>query len=173
MLFTFQYARPVVYEPRLDEYYLSRREFTDGTTTVGNSFSTAGLTWQKERAEQTFELVEGQAIIESQRSRLTEYTISIDGATESTIQANISYYPGWVVIIDGKKQTVEEHRGLIYFSVPRGSHELKLQFEETPLRRAADIVSLLSLFWFVGSAILGQSYAHRNRRFSIPKQPQD
>jgi len=158
------YMRPVVYEPRSDAYYLSRREFTDGTTTVGNSFSTAWLPWQKERAKQTFERISGKATLASLALKPAQYTLRIDGSTETILQAHVSYYPGWIVLVDGVKKAVEEQNGLIRFSVPAGSHTVVLRFSETPLRLVSDMVSLLSLFWLLGSAILEREYAYRHRR---------
>lgn len=146
LILVFPYSRPVTYEPRSDEYYLSRREFTDGTTTVGNSFSTVWLPWQKERASQIFEKGQGESII-----------------------ANISYYPGWVAIVDGKIIEVKENAGRIQFDVPRGSN-YELRFQETPLRRASDAISVVSLFWLLVSAILDHRYARSNRYNSPQKR---
>lgn len=147
IIFALSYSRPVIYEPRQDEYYLSRREFTDGTTTVGNSFSTAWLTWQRERSSQLFE----------------------KGPDESII-ANISYYPGWTAIVDGNKREVRERNGLIQFDLPPGAKRYELRFFETPLRLASDIMSALSLFWLLVSAILEKRYARSHRRFSSRKR---
>jgi len=57
------------------------------------------------------------------------------------------YYPGWRVWIDGEPVGIAptDAEGLIAFDVPIGRHMITLRFGETPLRRAADAVSLLSL----------------------------
>ena len=57
------------------------------------------------------------------------------------------YFPGWHVKVDG--ETVDavpsDPEGLLTFSVPEGQHTVAVGFGETPLRLAADIVSMLSL----------------------------
>lgn len=169
--FAIPYVRPVRYPIRSDQYYLSRREFTDGTTTVGNSFSTVWLPWQKDRAKQTIELVTGQATIAPLEQKPTEYTLHIDGLTQSSLRANISYYPGWVVYIDGAKKSVDELNGRIQFSVSPGRHDVILRLEETIARRISNIVSIVSLFWLLVSAILDQRYAYRYRHHSASNRP--
>lgn len=40
------YARPVLYAPRNEAYYMSRPNFTQGTSSMGNSFSTIWTAWR-------------------------------------------------------------------------------------------------------------------------------
>jgi hypothetical protein len=57
------------------------------------------------------------------------------------------YYPGWRVTVDGNPvpATPADPDGLLSFSVPAGSHTVRVRFGETPLRLAADAISVLSL----------------------------
>ena len=56
---SFSYMKPVTYEKRDDSHYLSRREFTDGTSSLGNSFSTIWTGWKKSGSKQGFKRVLG------------------------------------------------------------------------------------------------------------------
>ncbi|MEJ2559473.1 MAG: hypothetical protein P8186_25315, partial [Anaerolineae bacterium] len=53
------------------------------------------------------------------------------------------YFPGWTARIDGQPAeiTVEPESGLILVPVPAGSHDLRLQFGDTPLRKAANVIT--------------------------------
>jgi len=57
------------------------------------------------------------------------------------------YYPGWHVTVDGQPVPIAptDPDGLLSFDVPAGHHTLRIRFGETPLRLAADALSLLSL----------------------------
>ena len=57
------------------------------------------------------------------------------------------YYPGWRVTVDGDPipATPTDPDGLLSFDVPAGSHTVRVRFGETPLRLAADAISILSL----------------------------
>lgn len=46
IMFAVSYANPVRYEPRNEAYYMSRPNFTRGTSSMGNSFSTIWTGWK-------------------------------------------------------------------------------------------------------------------------------
>ena len=164
ILFSYQYTRPAMYLPRSDEYYLTKREFIDGTSSLGNSFSTRWSDWKKERAEEKIEIISGSAQISNATIKPTDYRFSILAETASTIAVNTLYYPGWIVQVDSINVSIDyEKDGTIKFLVPSGNHMVRVYFGETPLRILADFISLLSLFWIIRSAILEKVYEHRNR----------
>jgi hypothetical protein len=57
------------------------------------------------------------------------------------------YFPGWEALIDGQPGLIAPvtERGLIGVSLPEGRHHLQLYFHETSLRRAANMLSIVSL----------------------------
>jgi hypothetical protein len=62
------------------------------------------------------------------------------------------YYPGWQATVDGAPVDVtpEPHTGLVTFPVPAGAQRIEVRFGETPLRRAANGLSIASLVLLVG-----------------------
>ncbi len=60
---------------------------------------------------------------------------------------DIHYFPGWRAYIDGEEVPIEptQGQGRISFVIPAGEHVIHLQFEELPLRLAADAISVISL----------------------------
>lgn len=152
ILLTITYARPVVYPKRDDAYYLSRPNFTDATSSLGNSFTTFWSDWKKDRPLKKIEVVNGDAIASGLTILPLLYTFSVASTTESRIRINTLYYPGWEVFINGKPVLLDyEHDGTITFSVLPGQWHVLVRFTETPLRRFADGVSLFCLFWVIGS----------------------
>ena len=70
----------------------------------------------------------------------------------------LSYdYPGWQATVDGRPVAIRQEPplGLMLVDVPAGEHRVELRFGDTPLRRAAEWVSLLSLVAIAGMALLG------------------
>lgn len=62
----------------------------------------------------------------------------------------LAAYPGWQLEIDGQVQPYQQSDlGLIKALVPDGESTVGLIWTETPLRRFADLVSLLSFFWLL------------------------
>lgn len=64
-----------------------------------------------------------------------------------TATYNSLAYPGWQVSIDGADTpiTPDTPYGRITFPIPEGRHRVSIRFRETPLRLAADLVSLIFL----------------------------
>lgn len=144
---SLSYMKPVTYEKRDDSHYFSRREFTDGTSSLGNSFSTIWTGWKKERFATRFQASTGDAVIHVNKESALSYEMTINAKTESTISAQILYFPGWKAYIDGKETIISyQPDGIIHVNMPEGEHTLRVRFEETRLRLLADAISLFSLF---------------------------
>lgn len=159
------YVRPVTYEPRGDAYYLSRREFTDGTSSLGNSFSTKWSSWKPQRAAKRVEILTGAGVINGVGEKdPVDLRFDVILEKEAIVRMNTTYYPGWTVEVDGKTTVIDFTKdGTITFMAPSGTHAVRVHFGETPLRKTADIISLASLLWIVLSAILGVKHAYRHR----------
>lgn len=161
----WSYTQPVVYAPRSDAYYLSRPNFTDGTSSLGNSFSTRWSDWKKDRPVKKIEVVNGDAIATGLTTSPLRYQFIVVAKRESIIRVNILYYPGWQVIVNGKSTTIDyEQDGTITFSVLPGQWHVSVRFAETPLRIAAEVLSIVCLFWLFCSSIL-----RRITQLSFPK----
>jgi len=96
--------------------------------------------------QERVEVSEGMAKISNFSQKGSDLSLTVEAAKPSWVVANLQYFPGWRVYIDGAKTAIEfqnpNWRGLITFPVPSGTHQVKLTFGETPLRLIADIVSL-------------------------------
>lgn len=167
VLLSFSYTKPVLYESRSDAYYLSHREFTDGTSSLGNGFSTRWMVWQPDRRQERMEIVNGEGFVAMRREGATTFIGDARLTTDAMVRINVAYYPGWRATIDGKDIPVKpDSRGMITVPVSKGDHVIGVNFGETPFRIAADTLSILCLFWLFCSTILKKAYAYRNRYLS-------
>ena len=80
----------------------------------------------------------------------------VDTPQAFRVVVNRFFYPGWRAWVDGKpvEITPEAEWGRFTFPVPAGRHHLAVRFGETPLRLAADLLSVLSLLALALIAIL-------------------
>ncbi|MCA9939884.1 MAG: hypothetical protein KC418_14680, partial [Anaerolineales bacterium] len=71
----------------------------------------------------------------------------VEAAAPLMVTASLFYYPGWEARVDGVVVPAfpAPQTGLVTFEMPAGRHELRVVWRETPLRRAADLLSLASL----------------------------
>ena len=157
---TYSYTRPAIYEPRNDDYYLSRSNFTDGTSSLGNSFSTVWSPWKQRRPEAKIEIVGGEGSLGPVNMSGLRYTFSLRAQTPMIVRVNMLYYPGWRVFVDRIDTPIQyQDEGIITFAASPGDHHIRVFFTETSARKFADAVTFISLFWLLGSFILKGTYA--------------
>jgi uncharacterized membrane protein YfhO len=65
---------------------------------------------------------------------------------ESTSAAGMThtlYFPGWKAYVDNREVPIKNVNGVI-FVTPAGDKPIHLQFTETPVRKIADIISIIT-----------------------------
>jgi hypothetical protein len=89
---------------------------------------------------------EGSTVLEEEYAP-TAGRITVRPTKMLRVFFDIHYFPGWRAYIDGEEVPIEptQGQGRISFIVPAGEHVIRLQFEELPLRMAADAISVISL----------------------------
>lgn len=110
----------------------------------------------KEGRKALAEFINGEGTIENIKEGTNWASFSINSTTpKSTIRIGIFQYPVWKTFVDGKevKNYVPETEawGRMYIDVNGGSHTVYLKLYNTPLRIAANFVSLfawLGLIYF-------------------------
>lgn len=145
VMFSASYARPVLYEPRNEAYYLSRANFTDGTSSMGNSFSTIWTGWKDTRPAAPVMVSNGKISSQKLFKYLDkEFIVFMD--TDGEVIVNTLYFPGWVAFVDGKEVPVNYRPdGIIRISVPAGIHDVRVRFTDTAVRSVAQAISLVSV----------------------------
>ena len=76
---------------------------------------------------------------------MRKYTVYLH--KKSLMTANIHYFPGWKIYNNGIPVHFKTTKqGLIEFTLPAGTHHLKVIFEDTPVRKVGNLLSVLGLF---------------------------
>lgn len=161
IVLSFSYMRPVTYEPREDAYYLNNPSFTDGTSSLGNSFSTIWTPWIRERYAS---VVSGGGKMRDVRETSISVSFSVEINEETLLRIHRTYYPGWRVIANGREIPIDYSRGVIDITLPeRGVYNVKAIFGETQTRRIANAVSLITLSLMINFVVFRYFYARRNK----------
>ncbi|HEX2120913.1 MAG TPA: hypothetical protein VHL59_04655, partial [Thermoanaerobaculia bacterium] len=77
---------------------------------------------------------------------------TVIASSPAELELPLSHFPGWRVRIDGTEVPLDlpSPSGRIRISIGAGSHQLEASFERTPVRWAADAISLAALLFTLG-----------------------
>lgn len=143
------YAKPAYYLDRNDEFYMNNPTFIDGTNSATNAFNTTWMNFKIAKQKEKIVFISGKGKVEQKVKRSNLYVFKADIENNSEILVNTAFFPGWTVKIDGEKANIARTRdGLFSFKISQGSHEIKIAFEDTNIRKVANIIFFLGLFAF-------------------------
>lgn len=99
--------------------------------------------------------VQGTPAIEVLSEGPAELRLRVRNDAAFTVRLPRIFFPGWRARVDGTRVEARADGpwGLVTVEIPAGSHEVTARFGETPLRAAADAISVVCLvLWFAGLA---------------------
>jgi hypothetical protein len=99
--------------------------------------------------------VPGVPGVEVLEETLSGVKLRVRASEPFTLRLHKLYYPGWQAFADGRSIMVKPTSplGLVSVELPSGDYPVSISFGETPLRAAADVISLLTLAAGVGAAV--------------------
>src|SRR3989344_727388 len=142
-IMTVSYAKPEEYVDRGDYFYASN----DAVTTSSDEYLPL---WTKTkppyRTDQKVE-IDGKGSIQNLMYSSKSISFSADLISDSVITVNTIYYPGWEFYSDNVpiSITYDNKYGVMQFTLPQGSHHITGMFRETPIRLAADSITVVSV----------------------------
>ncbi|HLB60473.1 MAG TPA: 6-pyruvoyl-tetrahydropterin synthase-related protein [Patescibacteria group bacterium] len=147
-----------------DTYY---EEFP-GTTLYHSEATTRWTTGDAyEFPLQQIEVIGGQGTVDDIAIKSTMHSFSVHADGDVILLDNTVYFPGWRAYVDSEKVPVEfqdpNNRGLITFRVPEGDHRVTVLFGETPVRAAADGVTVLTVLSLIGWSMSRLRFMRRMR----------
>ena len=130
-------------------YELGRLEFPLFTDYTPVSMDTYGSAITQPRPPDAIERDENAPAPSVRIERLIHsgFELAVSAPAPFALKAPRAYFPGWQVYVDGAPvPTVGSGPlGLVTAEVPAGEHKVRIEFDQTPLRTAADFISLLTL----------------------------
>lgn len=114
---------------------------------------------KEKRTYVIFEKGKGKIDIVNWKSHFRLFKMS--ASIPATLRISTFYYPGWTALVNGREIPIEIEKdsGVMLLNIPPGENEVLLEFRDTPLRRGAKWISVVSLL----AAFIGLIAAKRNR----------
>lgn len=121
-----------------------------GTTDTGESSPRWSVRFMEKEPKAYLEVIDGEAQIKVGDRKSTEHKYVVDASVRSRLRENTLYFPGWEVLVDGQKTSIEfqdpQNRGLMTFYIEPGEDEIIVRFTQTRLRQLADAISIVAIF---------------------------
>lgn len=99
--------------------------------------------------KQKWEIMEGEGTVSPVKIQNSRREYQVNLSTDSKLVDYTFYFPGWHVYVDGIEIPIEyqdpAQRGVITYSVPKGQHQVVLQFQDTKVRLLGKLVSAASI----------------------------
>jgi hypothetical protein len=112
----------------------------------------------KSYPKERISVIEGRGEVWGLQKRSNFQKFSVSAETDIKLVSNTQYFPGWRVYVDGVSVPIqfqnEHYRGLITFPVPKGDHMVEIKLEESKLRFAADVISVVGVLFLSLTVIL-------------------
>lgn len=146
-LININYFKPETYYPdSVDSHYVSAQALSVDANIPKDYLPNWAVPIGGQKFTQPQALV-GTIQIEENNQRTTSAQYKINALTDSTVDLPITYFPGWVVDLDGVATNTLHisQLGLIEFNLPQGQHTITAQFQNTPIRNLGNGVTLVSL----------------------------
>jgi uncharacterized membrane protein len=133
------------------------RELNTGLTYIDEYLPKDVVRFSNLEIKNKVEVSQGNAKVGPITEKSTLIEFETEGG-ESLLRIYTYHYPGWAAYVDGGKAVLQkDDYGLINLKISEGRHKVKLKFEDTPIRRWANF---LSLFSFI-ALILLMARAHK------------
>jgi hypothetical protein len=100
-----------------------------------------------QRAESKIQIIKGKGEIKNLVYNNKEIEFNYKAKENSKLRINTIYWSGWRVFVNNVKADISYNnpKGVIEFDVEKGEHQIRAEFNETPLRMFADLISITSL----------------------------
>jgi len=104
---------------------------------------------KKDLPKQIYSVKNNNAKIEILDDKFAKKVFKINAQSDTIFQLNTFYFPGWNGYLDNKKVNILANNKykLITVLVPKGEHELKFLFMDTPIRKVGDIISIIAVIF--------------------------
>lgn len=143
-LSTWNLLFPKKFQEYPDAFYSTNQD----STTVKNEYMPQ---WVKKQpvayTREKFSFIKGEGRIIDVTVKGGSVTSDVVLTKPSILQLHVVYFPGWEVLVDGKKIFISYNNdfGFMQFPVAIGGHSIVARFVETPMRLFADIISIMSI----------------------------
>ncbi len=143
---TIQMWHPKGYQIKPESYYSG---IYPSTTDTGESSPIWSVRFMEHAPVAPLEVIDGLASITQGVRNTTVHEYTVKAQKPTLMIENTVYFPGWKIYVDGIETEIQfqnqNYRGLMTFSISEGVHQVRVVFEDTKIRKTANMISAVTL----------------------------
>ena len=142
-----------------DEYYAPDSIARKGiNTTTREEYEPAAVETRPPFYEEALVGLSGPVSVVEVSTQTERQEMWVTAAQPTAVETRTFFYPGWAVALDGRDTPVSPvpQRGTMSFEVPAGTHRVVLELRPTAVRRAATLISAMTLATLIASYVIGR-----------------
>lgn len=142
-----KYFRPQKFFPLTPEDYLSEENIKWKTSRISDEYLPKNFPVPERKEDIVKEkfVFEKGVLLLNQEIKAHQYQIRVDSSGENQLLVRTAYFPGWQILVDGKRSDFEVVNGQMKVILPIGEHQVVVKFARTPARILGEVISLISL----------------------------
>lgn len=144
----------------------TNKEFLNWTTSqVSNEYMPKSFKIPNSQEEIPKEKISGENInVSNLIDKTNILSAEIEAAKKSSVVIHVAYFPAWNYYLNGKKIKIKEADTGVSVEIPEGSNKLVAKFEQTPIEKAANALSLSGIVALIAGIIYAKSKKIKNEK---------
>lgn len=112
--------------------------------------------FSEERRKPPIIFKDGAGTVDIVRWKSQSRFFRVNALTPSTVRVSTFYYPGWTAVVNDWEIPIgiEKDSGAMLLKIPRGENKVTLEFRDTPLRKTAKWISIISVLTAISILVL-------------------
>ncbi len=148
---------PQEYLNRSAQDYTNKEFITWNTSRISDEYMPRLFKTPNTREEIIKEKISGESINATNISEKTNYLSgNIEVSENTVVLVHIPYFPAWKYYVNGSKINAKEVESGVSFSLPKGISSLEARFEQTPIEKMANLLTLSGITLIVAGIIYGR-----------------
>ncbi len=174
VLVSFRHADPQSFRTLTDADYSAANIASKGLPATAREFEPIGVRqFPAQPAGDPLSVLSGTASFTVTSRTPVERRFIVAAGTQAQLRMNTFYFPGWTLYVDGHERTTDHRNanGLMDFSLPQGTHDVRFAFRDTPLRTWSTRLSLaaLAVFFLAPAAEIWWRRRRTRRHMAAPE----
>ncbi|HLD26697.1 MAG TPA: hypothetical protein VJB63_01960 [Patescibacteria group bacterium] len=98
---------------------------------------------KNQRPQKPYEIISGKVEITMLKNNFSEKKFRVNAVSPTTLRLNTFYFPGWHAYVDNQQIVINNLNKykLITITIPDGIHQVRFVFQDTIIRKLANIMS--------------------------------